>query len=85
MPPRNAPIDLEFLKYLSDDSLLSTKDIQAIFGFKNYFSVHILVLKNEFPPCDKQMRRIKTKNLLNYWKKSTVMEAIAKLNESIDK
>ncbi len=86
MAERNKPIDLEYLKYLKDDSLLNAKDIMDIFGFANIGSVHRLVSRKQFPQHDLKSHGFKRNKMIScYWKKSTVMEAIAKFNESLIK
>lgn len=84
MAERNKPIDLEYLKYLAEDSLLNAKDIMGIFGYTNIGSVHRLVSRNQFPECDLKSHGFKRDKMISsYWKKSTVMEAIARFNESL--
>lgn len=86
MAERNKPIDLEYLKFLKDDSLLNAKDIMQIFGFKHVAAFNKLVTRNQFPEHDIKRKGIKKMKMpVRYWYKKTVMDAIAKFNESLAK
>ncbi len=77
MSKKNKPIDLEYLKYLKEDSLLSRKDIQEIFGYKSRSGVNKLIERGEFPEHDLTNSQNGIRRC--FWKKTTVMDAISEL------
>jgi len=74
---RFKPIIPEYVKYMSEESTFSYKDLMEMFGFKHYQSIHELVERGLLPPHDHEIKiRNGNREMLSRWKKSTIMNYI---------
>jgi len=79
---KHKPINIEYLKYLKEDSMLSSKDVMEIFGYKGNSSINDMIKKHGFPEADINQHGFETlKTKTRYWKKQTVLDYIKKVNE----
>lgn len=82
MTDRFKAINHEYLKYLREDSMLSVRDVQEIFGFKNYNAVHDLVSRGKLPRATHKGKGYSLHNSgKRYWLKNEIMPYIIEMME----
>jgi len=79
MTDRFKTINHEYLKYLREDSMLSAKDLQEIFGYKHYSAVHVLVGRGKIPKATH--KALDKSSLKRYWLKNEIMPYIIEMME----
>jgi len=79
---KHKPINHEYLKYLADDALLSTRDVMEIFGYQNNSSITDMINNYGFPkPEIRQVGHNLKQAKTRFWTKKTVLDYIKKINE----
>ena len=74
---RFKPTIPEYVKYMSEDSLFSAKDLMEMFGFRYKDSVHQLVERGLLPKHDIVHKNNRGNvKIIFQWKKSTIMNYI---------
>lgn len=82
MTDRFKAINHEYLKFLKDDSMLSVRDLQEIFGYKHYNGVHDLVSRGKLPRAThKALGHSADSRKRRYWLKNEIMPYIIEMME----
>jgi len=87
MKDRFKAINHEYLKYLREDSMLSSSDLKEIFGFKNNTCVHSLIKKGHIPKAthslgnDGRLQQKRSTTSKKYWLKNEIMPYIIEMME----